>query len=169
MTLTTDEGLVPDDLLHELQRTDVRDELAVRLLARRVDALATPEDIRNLCSASRALRSAVGRLRADALSALLARNEREEFVRRAGDAEFMTPVAIEDVKVPRFLALGSYECSCGCALLIPYDRQGGPALNVECPSCASPYIAKPAYNGGGDHALRVEPDLRPAKKRKKKY
>ncbi len=169
MTLTTDEGLLPDDLLHELQRTDVRDELAVRSLAKRVDALATPEDIRALCAASRALRSAVGRLRADGLSALLARNERDEFVRRAGDREYMGPVSLDDVKVPRFLALGEHACGCGCTLYIPYDKQGGPPIGVECPGCASAYLAKPAYEGGSAYALRVEPDLRPAKKRKKKY
>ena len=151
----------------ELYAINIQDGLAVRAIAAKVDALDDPDEIREVCAQSRALRTALGKLRAEALSVLLARNDRDEFMRRAADREYMSHVELEMLRVPRFLAVESVECACSQRTMVPYDKQGGPPVAFECVGCAAPYLARPAYDGGG-YALVVEPDVRPAKKRKRR-
>jgi hypothetical protein len=143
------------------------DKPAVRSLAQRVEALGDAEVVDDLCNRSRALRAAVGQLRAEALTVLLARDERDEFIRRASDLQYMSPVDLESLRVPRYVAVEQHNCACGKSLMIPYDKHGGPEFPFDCPACAAAYLARPVYCSG-EYRVTVEQDFRPAKKRKRK-
>jgi hypothetical protein len=97
----------------ELTTLDVRDGAAVRALAARVEALGDTARISQVCARSNAVRAAVGRLRADALAALLARDERDEFIRRTADREYMAAVELDALRVPRYVAIEPFACPCG--------------------------------------------------------
>ncbi|MEI8254727.1 MAG: hypothetical protein WCJ30_03555 [Deltaproteobacteria bacterium] len=155
-------------LFDALGSLDAEDRTAVRSFALRVEALGDAQAAGDLCGRSRAVRAAVGQLRAEALTVLLARDERDEFIRRASDADYMSPVEIESLRVPRYVAVDRHDCACGAALMIPYDKQGGPEYPFDCPACSSPFLARPVYQSG-EYRIAVAQDLRPAKKRKKKH
>lgn len=156
-----------DELEAAIRTLDVRDGSAVRALALKIEALGDPDRAAALCARSRALKAAVGKLRADALSALLARDARDEFIRLTADVAYMNPVDLSALRIPRYVSVEPYRCKCGVELLVPYDRQGGPGFGFECPHCTAPYLARPAYQQG-QYRLMVEVDTRPAKKRKKR-
>ena len=111
---------------------------------------------------------AVGALRAELLTQLLAQDERDEFIRRASDVHFMSPVDLETMKVPRYLSVEEHSCACGAALMVPYERHGGPEYPFDCPACRAAYLARPVYREG-EYRVTLEQDLRPAKKRKRRY
>ncbi len=154
-------------LIDALVSLDADDRSAVRSLALRVEALEDAQAAGDLCGRSRALRAAVGQLRAEALTVLLARDERDEFIRRASDADYMSPVEIESLRVPRYVAVERHDCGCGASLMIPYDRHGGPEYPFDCPMCSAPFLARPVYESG-EYRIAVAQDLRPAKKRRRK-
>jgi hypothetical protein len=154
-------------LINEIASLDMQDKTALRAFAQRVEALDDPEAIESVCSHSRAVRAALGALRADLLTQLLARDERDEFIRRAGNSHFMSPVDITTMKVPRYVAVEQHACVCGAALMVPYDRQGGPGYGFDCPTCSAAYLARPVYREG-EYRVSLEQDLRPAKKRKRR-
>lgn len=154
-------------LIDALASLDVDDKTAVRLFAQQLESLGDRSVIDDVCSRSRAVRTAVGALRAEALTGLLARDERDEFIRRTSDAGYVSPVEFETLRVPRYVAVEEHACACGVALMIPYDKQGGPGYGFDCPSCAAAYMARPVYREG-EYRVRLEQDLRPAKKRKRR-
>jgi hypothetical protein len=157
----------PAVLIDAIDSLDLQDKPAVRAFAQRVEALGDAEAIESVCSRSRAVRAALGMLRAELLTQLLARDERDEFIRRASDSHFMSPVDLTTMKVPRYVAVEEHACVCGAALMVPYDRQGGPGYGFDCPTCSAAYLARPVYREG-EYRVSLEQDLRPAKKRKRR-
>jgi hypothetical protein len=158
---------VVDELHTELTTLDTHDTSAVRALALKFEALGDPARVAEACARSRALKAAVGRLRAEALAALLARDAREDFIRLTADSTYMAPVDLETLRVPRYVAVESYGCACGTTLMVPFHKQGGPGFAFECPACATPYLARPVYSGH-EYRLNVGVDTRPPKKRKRR-
>ncbi len=156
------------ELIDALASLDPHDKTAVRVFAQRVESLGDADAIEAVCSRSRSVRAAVGALRAELLTQLLAQDERDEFIRRASDVHFMSPVDLETMKVPRYLSVEEHSCACGAALMVPYERQGGPEYPFDCPTCRAAYLARPVYREG-EYRVTLEQDLRPAKKRKRRY
>jgi len=154
-------------LINALVSLDVDDKAAVRSFAQQLEALGDASVVDDLCTRSRAVRTAVGTLRAEVLTGLLARDERDEFIRRTSDASYVSPVEFESLRVPRYVAVEQHACACGAALMIPFDKQGGPGYGFDCPSCAAAYMARPVYREG-EYRVHLEQDLRPAKKRKRR-
>lgn len=147
---------------------NVQDKSAVRSYAQQLEALGDPQLVDDVCSRSRAVRAAIGVLRSEVLTTLLARDERDEFIRRASDASYVSFIEFESMRVPRYVAVEQHACACGVSLMIPYDKNGGPGYGFDCPSCAAAYMARPVYREG-EYRVTLEQDLRPAKKRKKRY
>lgn len=164
---TLAEGDPFEELHLELERLDVSDGPAVRALALKIEALGDYRRAHEVYRCSNALRSAAGRLRADALTTLLAREERDEFMRRAADPAYMAPVDLAALRVPRYMAVEAHNCPCGATLMVPYHRQGGPSFSFHCPACSAPYLAKATFRGS-EYRLHVESDTRPPKKRKRR-
>jgi hypothetical protein len=158
----------PIAVLHaEIDVLDIRDKTAVRAIAAKIEALGDATQAHDLCSRSNAVRAAVGQMRAEALTAMLARDANEEFIRKTADAVFMAPVEIEALRIPRYVAVEQLPCACGAGLMIPYAKQGGPGFGFECPGCNGAFVARPSY-AGGEYRVVIEADTRPPKKRRKR-
>lgn len=155
-----------ESFAREARALDPRDVEAVKDLAQRVEACDEPVRAADVLGHSRALKEAVGRLRAEALSEQLSRNELVGFVARAAHGEYMDPVDLDALRVPRWMALDTHRCECGAALWIPFPAQGGPPLTLDCPSCLLGLLARPTYKAGR-YELSVERDERPARKRRR--
>src|SRR5437899_6542548 len=115
-----------DDFESQLSSLNINDSSAVRAFALRIEALEDPAHATELCTRSKALRRAIGQLRTEALASLLARDEREEFIRLTADSEYMEPVDLTTLRVPRYVNVEQHDCACGVALMVPFQRGGGP-------------------------------------------
>src|SRR5207244_3423644 len=120
-----------DGLEQEFAALDIQDRSAVRALAMRIESVGDRARVAEFCARSKALKAAVGALRADALAAMLARDAWDEFIRRTSDGAYMEPVDVGSMRVPKYVAVEQVACACGIALMIPFHRQGGPGFGFE--------------------------------------
>jgi hypothetical protein len=156
-----------DVLSEELATLNLNDASAVRSLAQKLEALGDLETVSNLCSRSNALKRAVGLLRTEALGELLTRDARDDFIALTANKAYMALVDLRSLRVPRYVSVETFNCTCDSTLMVPYPRLGGPSFPFDCPTCQIAYIAKVVY-AGTEYRVAIEQDHRPAKKRKKR-